>query len=253
MPAIARLPERVPAPLCALAKSVDAMPWRTALALVEAHVPFVSRRFRAGATVRHGGEPFAFVHLVHWGSAKTVAVEPDGCSQITGLHVKGDWIGLDAVGQERCVADVRAMDDIELWTMHYANLIELTRSLPQLAHLLHVAMAEQLVRERHWRRALATMPADARLADFVRNWALALTQRDLRDDHIVVHLTRGEIANYLGMSMETASRCFSRLARMGLIAFESEGRRRFLIPDLSALSAFIDARSHACAAVLPLC
>ena len=101
------------------------------------------------------------------------------------------------------------MTDIEIWTMRYAALLALMPSLPQLAHVLHVAMAEQLARERHWRLALATMPADARLADFVRVWAVVLALRELRDDHIAVHLSRREIANYLGMSMETASRCFS--------------------------------------------
>ncbi len=226
------------------------MPWRAAITLIEQHVPFVRRRLRAGAALQRAGEAFVSLHLVHWGAVKSVAMEADGYSQITGLHARGDWIGLDSVGQQRCVAEVRAMNDIEIWSMRYAALLVLMQSLPQLVHVLHVAMAEQLARERHWRLALATLPADARLADFMRVWAVVLAQRELRDDHIAVHLTRGEIANYLGMSMETASRCFSQLARLGLIAFESEGRRQFLIPDLVALSAFIDARSHACAAAL---
>jgi CRP/FNR family transcriptional regulator len=236
---------------CAPAKSEALLPWRAAMALIELHVPFDRRRLRAGATVQRAGEAFGFLHLLHWGAAKTVGFEADGCSQITGLHVKGDWIGFEAVGQDRCVADVLAMNDIEIWSMRYERLLALTQSLPQLAHLLHVAMAEQLARERHWRLALATMPSDARLADFVRVWAVVLAQRALRHDHIAVHLTRCEIANYLGMSMETASRCFSQLARLGLIAFEDEGRRQFVIPDLAALSRFVNARSHACAAVLP--
>ena len=221
------------------------------MTLIELHVPFARRRFRAGATVQHAGEAFVFLHLVHWGAVKSVGIEVNGSAQITGLHARGDWIGLDAVGQALCVGDAQAMNDIEVWSMRYATLLALTCSLPQLAHVLHVAMAEQLARERHWRLALATMPADARIADFVRLWAVALAQRDLRDDHIAVHLTRGEIANYLGMSMETASRCFSQLERLGLIAFESQGRRQFVIPDLAALSGFIDARLHACAAPLP--
>lgn len=247
---VAPLPHAVLTP-CAPASGGTPMPWRAAMTLIERHVPFARRRLRAGATVQHAGDAFVFLHLLHWGAVKTVGIEADGCSQITGLHAKGDWIGLDAVGQDRCVADVRAMNDVEIWSMRYATLLALTQSLPPLANLLHVALAEQLARERHWRLALATLPADARLADFVRVWAVVLAQRDLRDDHIAVHLTRCEIANYLGMSMETASRCFSHLTRLRLIVFEGDGRRQFVIPDLAALSCFIDARSHACAAVLP--
>lgn len=244
-----------PPPVAVMASSVPAIAaapgsWHAAMTLIERHVPFARRRLRAGATVQHAGDAFVFLHLLHWGAVKTVGIEADGCSQITGLHAKGDWIGLDAVGQDRCVGDVRAMNDIEVWSMRYETLLALTQSLPPLANLLHVAMAEQLARERHWRLALATLPADARLADFMRVWAVVLAKRDLRDDHIAVHLTRGEIANYLGMSMETASRCFSHLTRLGLIVFEGHGRRQFVIPDLAALSGFIDARSHPCAAVL---
>jgi CRP/FNR family transcriptional regulator, anaerobic regulatory protein len=227
------------------------MPWRVALALVERHVPFVRTRLRAGAMVQQTGEAFAFVHLVHWGAVKTVGIEADGCTQIAGLHVKGDWIGFDAVGQDQCLADVRAMNDIEIWSMRYVTLLALTQSFPPLAHMLHVAMAEQLARERHWRLALATLPAEARLADFVRGWAVVLAQRELRDDHVAMHLTRGEIANYLGMSTESASRGFSQLARLGLIAFESESRRQFVIPDLAALAGFVDTHSRPCASVLP--
>jgi CRP/FNR family transcriptional regulator, anaerobic regulatory protein len=246
----------LPAATCAAVQAAPAngqtpMPWRVAMALIERHVPFVRNRLRAGAMLQQTGEAFACVHLVHWGAVKTVGIEADGCSQIAGLHIKGDWIGFDAVGQDQCLSDVRAMNDIEVWSMRYVVLLALTQSLPQLAHMLHVAMAEQLARERHWRLALATMPADARLADFVRGWAVLLAQRELRDDHIAMHLTRGEIANYLGMSTESASRGFSQLARLGLIAFENESRRQFVVPDLGALAEFIDARSRACAAILP--
>jgi len=246
----------LPAATCAAVQAAPAngqtpMPWRVAMALIERHVPFVRNRLRAGAMLQQTGEAFACVHLVHWGAVKTVGIEADGCSQIAGLHIKGDWIGFDAVGQDQCLSDVRAMNDIEVWSMRYVVLLALTQSLPQLAHMLHVAMAEQLARECHWRLALATMPADARLADFVRGWAVLLAQRELRDDHIAMYLTRGEIANYLGMSTESASRGFSQLARLGLIAFENESRRQFVVPDLGALAEFIDARSRACAAILP--
>ena len=235
---------------CVSASGEAPLQWRAAMALIELHVPFARRRLCAGATVQQAGEAFVYLHLVHWGAVKSVGIEVDGCAQIIGLHVRGDWIGFDGLGQDLCVADARAMNDIEVWSMRYATLRALTGSVPQLADILPMAMAEQLARERHWRLALATMPADARIADFVRLWATTLAQRELRGDHIAVHLTRGEIANYLGMSMETASRCFSQLARLGLIVFESEGRRQFVIPDLAALSRFIDARLHACVAPL---
>lgn len=248
--AVLRLPDSGPVRHAAPARQPQA-PWRATLALIEHQVPFVRRRLKGGAMVQHAGDAFEFLHLVHWGAVKTVGVTDDGYAQITGLHVKGDWVGFDCLGQERCVSDVCAMNDIEIWSLRYASLLARARQLPELVPMLHAAMAEQLARERHWRMALATMPADARLADFLCLWARTLTQRDLRDDHIAVHLTRSEVANYLGMSLETASRSFSRLAQLGLVIFESAGRRHFAIPDLVALDNFICRRRHACASALP--
>jgi len=87
------------------------------------------------------------------------------------------------------------------------------------------------------------LPADARLADFLRHWAQALEVRDLRSDHITLRLTRAEIGNYLGMTLETVSRSFSRLVALALISFDDKGRRHFAIPDVAALSAFVESKA----------
>ena len=88
--------------------------------------------------------------------------------------------------------------------------------------------------------AMCTLPADARVADFLRNWADTLEERGLRTDCITLRMTRAEIGNFLGMKFETVSRALSRLARDKVIGFSEKGRRDVEIPDVAALSAFID-------------
>ncbi|MEO6031407.1 MAG: helix-turn-helix domain-containing protein, partial [Burkholderiaceae bacterium] len=87
--------------------------------------------------------------------------------------------------------------------------------------------------------ALCTLPADARVADFLRYWAESLAQRGLRNDQITLRMTRAEIGNYLGMTLETVSRALSRLARGDLIRFSERGRRDIEIPEVAALAAYI--------------
>ncbi len=79
---------------------------------------------------------------------------------------------------------------------------------------------------------------------FLRCWAHALALRELRTDHITLRLTRAEIGNYLGMTLETVSRSFSRLVALGLISFDDKGRRHFAIPDVAALSAFVEGKAR---------
>ena len=211
--------------------------------LIERHLPFTRRRLHAGDPVQTAGTRFSKLHLVHFGAVKSVVAAADGSRQIAGLHLKGDWVGFDGIISGECACDAYAMDTTEIWSLRYVLVLQAAAQAPGLLHALHVAMSGQMAREREWRLALATLPADARLADFLRCWAQWLAQRELRTDHVTLRLTRAEIGNYLGMTLETVSRSFSRLALLGLVAFDNKGRRHFAIPDVQALVAFVDAKS----------
>jgi CRP/FNR family transcriptional regulator, anaerobic regulatory protein len=77
------------------------------------------------------------------------------------------------------------------------------------------------------------------VADFVKTWAESLGERGLRTDQITLRMTRAEIGNALGMTLETVSRALCRMARTGVIRFDEKGRREITIPDIDALAGFI--------------
>jgi len=54
-----------------------------------------------------------------------------------------------------------------------------------------------------------------------------------------LRMSRAEIGNYLGLTLETVSRAMSRFNREGLIAFADKGRRELHLPDVEALSEFV--------------
>ena len=100
-------------------------------------------------------------------------------------------------------------------------------------------MSREIGRDRDSLMSVCTLPADARVAEFLRYWADSLAQRGLRTDQITLRMTRAEIGNYLGMTLETVSRALSRLARDKVIDFAEKGRRDIRIPNVEALSAFV--------------
>ena len=132
-----------------------------------------------------------------------------------------------------------AIDTGEIWSVRYVELLPACAREPKLMALLHAAMSREIGRDRDSMLALATLPADARVADFLRYWADALAERGLRNDCITLRLTRAEIGNYLGMTLESVSRALSRLARASVIRFPEKGRRDIQIPEVGALHAFI--------------
>jgi CRP/FNR family transcriptional regulator len=209
------------------------------LDLLRESLPIQRRVVHAGDALYQAGERFTNLHVLNSGMVKIVNLSPDGREQVVGLHFRGDWLGFDGIATGSYGCDAIAMDTGEVWTFRYDALLEACTAQPGLLSVLHEAMSREIGRDRDSMMSLCTLPADARVADFLRNWAEALSDRGLRTDQITLRMTRAEIGNYLGMTLETVSRALSRLARTDVIRFAEKGRREIQIPQVEALSEFI--------------
>jgi CRP/FNR family transcriptional regulator, anaerobic regulatory protein len=219
--------------------SENARRLRDGLALLEQHVPFTRRVVHAGDHVYLGGEAFANLHVINSGLFRSVKIASDGREQVVGLHFKGDWLGFDGIASGHYGCDAVAMDTGEVWSFRYDALLRACAEVPALMCMVHAAMSGQISRDRDSLLSLGTLPADARVADFLKYWAESLAARGLRTDQITLRMTRAEIGNYLGMTLETVSRALGRLARSGVIMFNEKGRRDISIPCVEALGDFI--------------
>jgi CRP/FNR family transcriptional regulator len=215
------------------------------LELLLASIAVARRVVRAGDVVFEAGSDFEALYVVNAGFFKTVSASEDGREQIVALSFKGDWLGCDGIAAGRYGCDVVAIDTGEVWAVHYGALLCACVAHPQLMQLLHCAMSREIGRDRDFMVSLCTLPADARVAHFLRYWADALAQRGLRTDNITLRMSRAEIGNYLGMTLETVSRALSRLARVDVIRFNETSRRDIHIPRVEALVSFIQATAAA--------
>ncbi|WP_238455966.1 Crp/Fnr family transcriptional regulator [Azohydromonas lata] len=207
--------------------------------LRESGLPLHRRLVHAGDTVYRCGEAFKALHVLHSGFFKMVTITADGREQVVGLHFKGDWLGFDGIASGAYTCDAVALDVGEVWSVDYEALLTLSVNKPGVTNMLHAAMSRQMARERESILSLCTLSADARVADFLRQWVEALDRRGLRTDRITLCLTRAEIGNFLGMTLESVSRALSRLVREGVINFAEKGRRHVRIADSQALGAYI--------------
>ncbi|RYZ08507.1 MAG: Crp/Fnr family transcriptional regulator [Comamonadaceae bacterium] len=197
------------------------------------------RVVHAGELVYRAGERFANLHILNSGFFKIVNFSADGREQVVGLKFRGDWLGFDGIESGHYACDAVAMDTGEIWIVPYEAVLTACSTDLELLQTLHAAMSREISRDRNSLMSVCTLPADARVADFLRVWAESLAQRGMRTDEITLRMTRAEIGNYLGMTLETVSRALSRLARDKVIGFASKGRRDVQIPDVAALSAFV--------------
>ena len=197
------------------------------------------RIVHAGDVIYQAGERFNNLYVLNSGFFKIVTLSPDGREQVVSLKFRGDWLGFDGIAQGAYSCDAVAMDTGDVWVIRYDALLAACVSCPALLTILHEAMSREIGRDRDSLMSVCTLPADARVAEFLRYWADSLARRGLRSDQITLRMTRAEIGNYLGMTLETVSRALSKLARDKVIDFAEKGRRDVRIPNVEALSAFI--------------
>ena len=209
------------------------------LQLLQDSMPIQRRVVRAGDAVYQVGQSFGCLYVVNSGFFKMVNLSGEGREQVVSLHFKGDWMGLDGISNGKYGCDAIAMDTGEIWAIRYDALIQAAVRTPALLTAMHGAMSRELRRDHDSMMSLCTLPADARVAGFLRYWADALDQRGLRTDQFTLRMTRAEIGNYLGMTLETVSRALSKLARVDVIRFTEKGRRDIHIPQIAALTDFI--------------
>jgi len=197
------------------------------------------RVVHAGDVVFAAGDRFDTLYVLTSGFFKLVNLAADGREQVVSLKFRGDWLGFDGIAAGTYSCDAVAMDTGEVWVIRYDELLAASVAHPALLSALHVAMSREIGRDRDSLMSVCTLPADARVAEFLRSWADSLARSGLRSDQITLRMTRAEIGNYLGMTLETVSRALSRLARDEVIEFAEKGRRDIRIPDVDALSAFV--------------
>lgn len=199
----------------------------------------VRQTTRRGSWLYRIGDPFRNLYAVRTGAFKTIDLSEDGTEKITGFYLSGEILGLDAISTDRQNYGAVALEDSEVCVVPFERLEELLREIPALQHHFHKIMSRDIMRDHGLMLLLAGMKADARLSAFL----IGLSQRFANLGYSAVRfrlrMTREEIGSYLGLTLETVSRLFSRFRDEGLISID---RREIEIRDFTALRAIIDLR-----------
>jgi len=175
------------------------------------------RNVRRGEALFRDNDPFASLYAIRAGFFKTCATSEDGRDQVTGFMMAGDLLGFDGIGHDRHRCDAVALEDSQVCVIPYAQLEELSRDVPELQRQLNRIMSREIVREHSVMMMLTGMRAEERLAAFLSNLARRLEMRGFSPSALILRMTRQEIGTYLGLKLETVSRCFGRLCDEGIL------------------------------------
>ncbi|CAH2600062.1 Nitrogen fixation regulation protein FixK [Rhodovastum atsumiense] len=166
------------------------------------------RRFTAGECVFHDGAPARLGFRLLSGMVRLFKLLPDGRRQITGFADPGAYIGFSA--GTSYATDAEAVDDVLVQQFRLASSGDILARCPDLEPALLECMSSELLAAQQHILLLGRKTSRERLATF-------LIWRAGKDDMIRLPMSRLDIADYLGMTIETTSRTFSMFRREDLI------------------------------------
>ena len=182
--------------------------------------------FTRDAKIYGESEPADWVHMVMSGTVRTYRMLSDGRRQIGAFYLPGDMFGLELEETRRCAA--AAVTHASLLIMQRRGIAALAERDRDIACRLWAITARALRRAQD-HAFLLTKSARERVAVFL----LDMAERHSTGDVLQLQMSRLDIADYLGLTMETVCRTLKQLEKSGAIALRPS--RRLAIRDRSAL------------------
>jgi CRP/FNR family nitrogen fixation transcriptional regulator len=160
--------------------------------------------FPAGAEIYAQGEKCGSLYRVEFGSVRVYRLLADGRRQISAFHLAGEMFGFEADDTHHFFAEAICATGVCAMRTSVDNDLS--------SELLPMAL-KGLVRAQEHLLVLGRQNAIERIAAFLTD--LAERQGGLK--HVDLPMSRADIGDYLGLTVETVSRVFSKLKQAGVI------------------------------------
>ncbi len=203
-----------------------------------ARVPAQSvRPTRAGQTLFLEGDDTRYVYEVQTGVLRLTRVLENGARQVIAFALPGDIVGFPRGDYHHTDCDVLVAGKV---IAHRRGVLDSCMSNPQLhRRLMQAALSEISGMQDHF-MMLARKSAQEKLASFL----MVMTERagtfDGSHDRVYLPMKRSDIADFLGLTIETVCRAFTKLRKAQVIALEDANTVIVLDPDALAEAALVE-------------
>lgn len=175
------------------------------------------------------GDPSDYFYKVVSGSVRTYKLLSDGRRQIDAFYFAGGIFGLEAGAEHRFTAE--ALDTAKVLAFRRSRLAELSAGDPAFGDEVLASMVESLGRAQDHMLLLGCKTAPEKVATFLLDIATRISGDKA---HFDLPMQRSDIADHLGLTIETVSRTLTQLVRDGLIALRA-GSRSIDLCDMAGL------------------
>lgn len=174
-----------------------------------------------GQTLFKAGDELKSLYAIRSGTIKSYTITEQGDEQITGFHLAGDLVGFDAIGSGHHPSFAQALETSMVCEIPFETLDDLSGKMPNLRQQMMRLMSGEIKGDQDmilllskkmprnvWQHSSTTCPVVLPNAASPREFRLTMT--------------RGDIGNYLGLTVETISRLLGRFQKSGMLAVKGK-------------------------------
>ncbi len=192
------------------------------------------------------GEKVTSLYILKSGSAKSYLVSEEGDEQIIGFHYPGEVLGLDDLTSNFYTTSIVFLEDANVCVIEKKVCETLAQKIPQLTKEIICRLNKEIDHAHQLQLLTNHLTAEQRIAAFILELSERMKLIGLSRSSFKLNMSRTDIANYLGLATETASRLFKKLERDSLIQINNKNLN---ILDFQGLNKCIHACSK-CSVVL---
>lgn len=177
-----------------------------------------SKPLQKGAHLFRENDTFTSVYAVRSGAIKVYRITDDGKEQVTSFSFPGEILGMDAISKNKHASCAIALETSAICEIPFERLDELGTKLPTLRRRFFQLMSEKITTDQQLITLLGKTTAEQRVTALLLSISARNARQKLSATNFNLPMSRIDIGNYFGLTVETVSRVFGRLQKLGLIA-----------------------------------
>jgi CRP/FNR family transcriptional regulator, nitrogen fixation regulation protein len=186
--------------------------------------------YKKGTEIYGEKEPADYVYQVKIGAVRSYKLLSDGRRQIGAFHLASDIFGLENGGEHRFTAEAIVETTVRLIKRRSLELVAESDAIVA-RNLLNMTTNNLQHAEDHM-LLLGRKTSLERVAAFLTEMDRRLTAAGV----LALPMSRRDIADYLGLTLETVSRALSRLHELGILGFIGTNQRQIVLLDRRQLA-----------------
>ena len=188
------------------------------------------------------GDELTSIYAISSGTIKSYTISETGEEQITSFHLPGDLVGFDAIMNMTHPSFAQALETAMVCEIPFDILDDLAGKMPKLRQQIMRLMSSEIKNDQEMILLLSKMNAEERLAAFIYNLSKRYSARGFSAREFRLTMTRGDIGNYLGLTVETISRLLGRFQKIGMLSVQGKYITINNMPELAELAATTKAK-----------